>query len=231
MGATISGASPLINPSFCMSFKQTVSSIVSLDSAVSLEEQTRGLDWVHWLLRSVRQSCEGVITEQVSTREALYANWRLFIKDKFIPVLGPALIKSWHSMASRDVEALLIQDQVWASLLLDAERSRSLEAGAVLLARTEGARYQGALGHFREALSAGEGEGHIGVVWPCIAQLFQLSAATMLAEYLRLEWETAARELSGVATPVGSVSFVKVVGAVLNPAQMEPQIMRRRKAG
>jgi hypothetical protein len=115
-------------------------------------------------------------------------------------------------------------------LLAEPERERSIEAGTVLLARTEGARYQGALGHYREAVGQGLADGHIGVVWPCLAQLFQLSAAAMLAEYLRMEWETAARDLPGVAQPVGSVAFAKVVELTLHPELAQPNIVRRGKA-
>ena len=210
--------------------KPTVKSIVSLDSAVTLEEQRQGLDWVHWLLQSVRQGCEGVIIARPTSKVKLNEAWRRFAKDKFIPRLGPALLEAQRSMAERDSDGLVAQDRAWADLLDAAERHRSILAGSLLLERTQGARYQGALGHYREAVEEGLGDGHIGIVWPCLAQMFQLSAATMLAEYLRMEWETAARDLYGAAQPVGSVAFAKIVEVVLHPELAEPKIIRRKKA-
>lgn len=207
-------------------------SIVSVDAGVSVAEQTRGLDWVHWLLRSVRQSCRGIVLPQAefnARADSVRAAWRSFVETRFVPTLGPALLEAYAAVASRDPAAMHQLDTVWAKALSDDEAERSMEAGDTLLRRTAGARYQGALGHYRETVDAGNAAGHIGAVWPCVAHLFQLPAATLLAEYLRLEWETMTREMPPLATPIGSVSIEQVVARVLHPGLVEPRVLGRKR--
>ena len=77
----------------------------------------------------------------------------------------------------------------------DAERERSAEAGELLLGSVRGARHAGVLHGLQESVSLRRMEGHIGVVWPVVASVFQLSASAMLAEYLRLEILCASKRL------------------------------------
>jgi urease accessory protein UreF len=206
-------------------------SIVSVDAGVSLDEQAHGLDWVHWLLRSVRQQCEGVVLERQETKTQMHGRWRAFVRERFERGLGSALIEAWNTAALRDAEGLVALEARWRQQLTDEESERSLLAGQLLLKRTQGARYQGALGHFRQHVDDGRADGHIGIVWPALAHLFQLSPAIMLSEYLRLEWETAVRDLNGIAQPFGQASMVKVAARVLAQVNASPPVLRRQQAG
>ena len=206
-------------------------SIVSVDAGVSLDEQAHGLDWVHWLLRSVRQQCEGVVLERQETKTQRHGRWRAFVRERFERGLGSALIEAWNTAALRDTEGLVALEARWRQQLTDEESERSLLAGQLLLKRTQGARYQGALGHFRQHVDDGRADGHIGIVWPALAHLFQLSPAIMLSEYLRLEWETAVRDLNGIAQPFGQASMVKVAARVLAQVNASPPVLRRQQAG
>lgn len=180
-------------------------------------------------MASVRQRCAGVLLARTSDKDSVHKLWRAFVTEK-MPALGTLLLDARHAMDARDVVALVRVSNEGAKLFTPEECQRSMEAGELLLKRTRAARYQGALGHLRESIERGECEPHIFVVWPCLASLFQLSAATMLAEYLRLEWETATRDLRGLPQPVGSVAFGKVVERMLNPALKAPVVLKR-KAG
>ena len=53
----------------------------------------------------------------------------------------------------------------------------------------------------------------------------------MLSEYLRLEWETAVRDLNGIAQPFGQASMVKVAARVLAQVNASPPVLRRQQAG
>lgn len=206
-------------------------SIVSVDAGVSLDEQGRGLDWVHWLLRSVRQQCEGVVLERQASKMQMHGRWGVFVRERFERGLGSALIEAWNTAALRDAEGLVALEARWRQQLTDEEGERSLLAGQLLLKRTQGARYQGALGHFRQHVDDGRADGHIGIVWPALAHLFQLSPAIMLSEYLRLEWETAVRDLHGIAQPFGQASMVKVAARVLAQVNASSPVLRRQQAG
>lgn len=203
--------------------------IVSMDSGLSVTDQSHGLDWVHWLLRSVRQQCDGLIWPRKDHKTMLQIDWRSFAKDRFIKHLSQRLLEAWRASEARDPLALLEVEQAWATSLSEAEQLRSVRAGTLLLKRTNGARYQGVLGHYRTAVQSGAASGHIGVAWPALAHLFQLTPATMLAEYLRLEWETATRELDGVMSPIGTGAFHHIVARSLSPVPLSPRVLRRRR--
>ncbi len=204
--------------------------IVSMDAAVSVAEQTRGLDWAHWLLRSVRQRCEGVLLQKGEGKAVMHQHWRLFVRERFLPLLAPSLIRAWQLADARDVHGVLQLEQGLASQLSSDEQARAILAGRVLLARTHGARYQGTLGHYRAAVEEGRADGHVLAVWPSVAQLFQLTPVAMLAEYLRLEWETATRDLPGVALPQGSYAIGKLAAAALSGLQAELRLVDRKEA-
>jgi len=203
--------------------------IVSMDAGLSVTDQSHGLDWVHWLLRSVRQQCDGLIWPRKEHKTLLQIDWRTFAKERFIKHLSPRLLDAWHAAESRDPLALIEIEHAWAAILNDEEQARSIRAGTLLLKRTNGARYQGVLGHYRTAVQSGAASGHIGIAWPALAHLFQLTPATMLAEYLRLEWETATRELDGVMSPIGSGAFQHIVGRSLSPVPHSPRLLLRRR--
>ena len=204
-------------------------SIVSMDERVPLDDLAQGLDWVRWMLRSVRHRCEGVVLERPNTSAEIRLLWRGFVQDRFVPVLGHVLTTAWHASSAGDMRRLLEQEAEWAWHLSDEELARSIAAGRLLLNSTRGARYQGTLGHLREAVDEGRAQGLIGVVWPAVAHLFQLTPAALLAEYLRLEWETATRDLYGVHEPQLTYSIPAVVSRVLHAgAAAEPRVLRRR---
>ncbi len=204
-------------------------SIVSMDAGVPVEDLAQGLDWVRWMLRSVRHRCHGVVLERPDEPAMVRMLWRGFVQERFAKGLGSVLVQAWETAASNRIEDLIAQEGEWAWHLTDDELERSIAAGRVLLSSTRGARYQGVLGHLREAVDEGRARGVIGVVWPAVAHLFQLTPAAMLAEYLRLEWETATRDIRGLPEPQLSWSIPAVVSRVLKRADAEePQVLRRR---
>ena len=209
--------------------RKVVGSIVSMDERVPLDDLAQGLDWVRWMLRSVRHRCEGVVLERPDSSAEISLLWRGFVQNRFVPGLGQVLMEAWEASSAGDVRRLVEQEAEWAWHLNDDELARSIAAGRLLLSSTRGARYQGALGHLREAVDGGRAKGLIGVVWPAVAHLFQLTPAALLAEYLRLEWETATRDLYGVNEPRLSYSIPAVVSRVLNAGKAdEPRVLRRR---
>ena len=204
-------------------------SIVSMDAGIPVEDLAQGLDWVRWMLRSVRHRCPGVVLEQPAEAAMIRMLWRGFVQERFIGGLGQVLVQAWQSAAAGNLPRLISHEGEWAWHLTDEELRRSIAAGRLLLNSTRGARYQGTLGHLREAVDAGQAQGRIGVVWPAVAHLFQLTPAALLAEYLRLEWETATRDFRGVHEPRLSFSIPAVVSRVLNAGPAgEPRVLRRR---
>jgi len=204
-------------------------SIVSMDAGVPVKDLAQGLDWVRWMLRSVRHRCPGVVLEQPEEAAMIRMLWRGFVQERFIGGLGQVLVQAWESAAAGNLARLISYEGEWAWHLTDEELRRSIAAGRLLLNSTRGARYQGTLGHLREAVDAGQAQGLIGVVWPAVAHLFQLTPAALLAEYLRLEWETATRDFRGVHEPRLSFSIPAVVSRVLNAGPAgEPRVLRRR---
>lgn len=150
-----------------------------------VEEWARGLDWVHWLLGSVRAR-----TEHLSMTGG---DWQGFAEGKFRHILGPALEQAWTAAHAGDLEALLAADAALSRQLDEEDTRRSTRAAAVLLKSTHKARYQGVLGHLRDHITAGRCEGHLATVWAAVGNFFQLSLANVIAEYLRLEWEIGTR--------------------------------------
>jgi hypothetical protein len=150
-----------------------------------IEEWARGLDWVHWLLGSVRAR-----TEHLSMNGG---TWQGFADGIFRETLAPALEQAWTAAHAGDLDGLLAADAALGTRFTAEESERSRHAGAILLKSTHKARYQGVLGHFRDHLTAGRGEGHLAIVWAAVGCLFHLSLANVIAEYLRLEWDIGTR--------------------------------------
>ncbi len=211
--------------------KSNRESVVSMDCSVTLAEQGRGLDWVHWLMRSLRHKCDGIVLERPETKTALVTDWKEFVNNRFMPLIAPVLVKTFRALAAKNMDEVRAQEGLLESKLKKAEADRSRQAGTILLARTRGARHQGVLGLYRESVKKGESAGHVAIAWPAVAHLFQLSIATMLAEYLRLEWETAAREMDNASAPTGMVSIPRVVEAVLSTFPEEPQVVKKKRVG
>lgn len=150
-----------------------------------VEEWARGLDWVHWLLGSVRAR-----TEQLSMNGG---GWQSFTEGLFRQKIAPALEQAWEAAHAGDLDALLAVDAALSTRFTADEGERSRHAGAVLLRSTRKARYQGVLGHFRDQVDAGHSQGHLAVVWAAVGCFFHLSLANVIAEYLRLEWDIGTR--------------------------------------
>jgi len=191
-------------------------SIVSIDDSASVEDLTLGLDWTQWLLRSVRQRCAGVILPEQPSLAALAKVWPAWLTGMFIPRLGPFLLRCADVANRQSHEELANHEQRWAAMLNADEAMRSARAGAQLLRSVKGARHAGALILLQEACAAGAIKGHIGLVWPAVASLFQLSPGVMLAEYLRLEFHCAGRRLAGLSEDAFRPAMVQTVQKLLS---------------
>jgi urease accessory protein UreF len=153
--------------------------------------------------------------------------WRRFAVELWPQGMGAGLMQMWQLAGQGDLLGMRSAEAEMAQGLPLAERERSLRAGKLLLRTTDGARYQGILGKVREAVKAGECEGHFFLVWPVVSVLFQLTPAAMLAEYVRMEWETATRGLPGIALPEGRLGVQRLVQAVLQPDR-KPRMVAQR---
>lgn len=179
----------------------------------AVEDWSRGLDWVHWLFSSIRQRQQGIYFQpsvpQASAKDSVYPPVRAARKllnegwDSFLEStlaggdLGRVLVRAWQAAQSRQMEALLALDAELSTLLAPEVVRSSIQAGERLLHGTRGARYQGLLGRYRQAQENGQTPGHFFLVWACVSHFFQLSLASMVAEYVRLEWDLAVRQLPG----------------------------------
>ena len=149
------------------------------DDQQVIEDWSRGLDWVKWLLGSVRARVEVLLVEDVS-------DWNAAAESVLREASGPALKSAWQSAHANDLAGLIAASSRLSSQLSPAACQRSLQAGAVLLKSTKHARYQGVLGRLREAVEQGKCESHIAIVWAAVGHFFQLSLTNVIAEYLRL---------------------------------------------
>ncbi|WP_395739169.1 urease accessory UreF family protein [Prosthecobacter sp.] len=179
-----------------------------------IEDWSRGLDWVKWMLGSVRARLETLVAGDVSA-------WNVFAEGVLREAIGPALKAAWRSAHTNDL-AGLIEAAARLSSQLPAEAcQRSLLAGAVLLKSTRHARYQGVLGRLREAVEQGRCDGHIAIVWAAVGHFFQLSLTNVIAEYLRLEWDIATRDEAVPAPYAGKYSIAGLTSQVMRDASAE----------
>jgi hypothetical protein len=183
--------------------------IVAYEGWVSADDLAHGSGWVRWLLRGVRARCDGVV---FASREGAADAWDEFAERSFLPVIAPRLARAWEAALARDLTALLAADTALEKELDAAGAERSRRAGALLLAATRGARYQGILGHYRIEHEAGRAPGHFATVWAAVGNLFQFSLAAVLAEYLHLEWELAMR---AQIPPGDGPAFTRLVSRAL----------------
>ncbi|TDU62536.1 UreF protein [Prosthecobacter fusiformis] len=193
----------------------------------ALEDWARGLDWVHWLFSSIRQRQAGICFHAVNlpqpslyprapiTRQALAARWENFTQE-LRGNLGRPLIQAWQAARELDLPRLRELDALLDATLKGPALAGSREAGARLLQGTRGARYQGLLGRYRAVQEEGGTPGHFFIVWAAAGHFFQLSLASVIAEYIRLEWDLAVRHLPSPAHPLSAQSIAGLTSQLMH---------------
>lgn len=168
----------------------------------ALRDWARGLDWVEWLFSSIRQRMTHLHFQPPASSELLCFQiaWESFAQESLPTKLAPQLMKAWQAAEAMQLESLISADTAFGMSLSDSEKTQSLDAGHLLLKATRGARYQGILKQYRTAIEEGRAPGHFLSVWAAVGHFFQLSLTNLMAEYLRLEWHTATRDLPGSPT-------------------------------
>ena len=163
----------------------------------ALEDWARGLDWVQWLLSGVRQRMAHLyfVPDRTRTILVLRAGWGKFGSGLLEQTLAGHFHACWQAAQKSDLTALMEAEEAFSQALTAEQRAASVEAGRLLLKATNRARYQGLLGHLRTACDSGATPGHFLTLWAVVAQFFQLSATSAMAEYLRLEWGIGTRHL------------------------------------
>ncbi|WP_395744151.1 urease accessory UreF family protein [Prosthecobacter sp.] len=184
------------------------------DDAQIIEDWSRGLDWVKWLLGSVRARTEALLVEDT-------AEWNEFAEGLLRQAIGPALKSAWQSARANDLPGLIAAAARLSAQFSPAIRQRSLQAGAVLLKSTKHARYQGVLGRLREAVGEGKCDGHIAIVWAAVGHFFQLSLTNVIAEYVRLEWDIATRDAPEPAPYAGKFSIAGLTSQIMHESAAE----------
>jgi urease accessory protein UreF len=184
------------------------------DDAQIIEDWSRGLDWVKWMLGSVRARMDVLLVERAFA-------WNDFAEGLLREALGPALKSAWRCAHANDLEGLITAAATLSSRLPLAACQRSLRAGEVLLKSTRHARYQGVLGRLREAVEQGRCDGHIAIVWAVVGHFFQLSLTNVIAEYIRLEWDIAARDAVTQSPPAGKFGIAGLTSQIMHDASAE----------
>jgi hypothetical protein len=204
-------------------FRHQAGPVIALEPGVTLAELEQGLDWARWLLQSVRQRCEPLCFLPVNRKAgAVHEEWRCFVSERFEPVLAPLLQRA---LATGCQMSTLVELARELSAVLDRRESAvSQQAGLTLLQATQGAKYQGCLGHYREQVAQGQATAHFLVVWALVARLFQLSPVHACAEALRLEWELGVRDLDVLPEPEGQHSIAQAVMRVARAQVSEPHM-------
>lgn len=178
-----------------------------------IEDWARGLEWVKWLLGSVRARSSQLMV--AGKPRPVQLAWMDFADGVLPDTLGPALKEAWECAQAGNLDGLLAVDAALSRALPPELSRRSLQAGAVLLKSTQHARYQAVLGRFREAVTQGRAEGHIAVVWAAVGHFFQLSLTNVIAEYLHLEWDIATRDSLWMAKPKDRLGITALTGMVM----------------
>jgi hypothetical protein len=207
---------------------KTVPTIVPIDGKAALDDMELGLDWAHWLLRSVRQRCGGILLQVHEEAAEFEQEWHALVTKRFHTGLGAALVKSWEAAEARSFEALASAEEGWVRLLTGSATARSETAGHLLLSATRGAHHAGVLQTVQEAVQEGRLTGHIGLVWPVVASVFQLPASTMLLEYLRLEFQCGSRQLVEVTPFQQDARLTDAVRWVLRLFRHPPRVVSAR---
>ncbi|CAN5816905.1 hypothetical protein BH11VER1_BH11VER1_33160 [soil metagenome] len=194
---------------------------LSLHQDADREMAEENREWVRWIFQSIRVRCLGMAFHSEATeRSALIEDWMKFIEQSWLPILAPALLQGWQEAVKGDQAALLRLNVALSQQLSDDARTRSLEAGAILMKQTSGARYQGVLGRFRQIHLEEAAEVHAVMVWSCIAVLFQLPLPDVLNEYLREEWLAGSQSCHHRDEPHGQLSFGALTHRVMREGGM-----------
>jgi hypothetical protein len=193
-------------------------------AAQALEDWSRGLDWVQWLLSGVRRRRDHLHFQPTGagSRVKTKADWEVFASQRLHGVLMPHLMRAWQAVRQNDPDALLLADQTFSGRLARFEAEASGEAGRLLFKATRQARYQGILGHYRQACESGQSPGHFLTVWAAVAHFFQLSLTNVVSEYLRLEWSLATRPRVDAALPE---DFARLIADLLKPQVAEIRVV------
>jgi len=201
-----------------------VTVLVDADETVAdaLDDWSRGLEWVCWLFSSVRQRMEHL---HFAPPGPLPPAWAAFAQGHVRSHLGPHLIAAAQAVLSGDLERLKALDHQLSGRLDPAQAARSREAGGILLRNTRGARYQGILGRYRSAQEAGQTPGHFLTVWAGVGNFFQLSLANVIAEYLRLEWDMAARHLPEKDAALSHDSIASLTRQILHGQKLALRVV------
>jgi hypothetical protein len=199
--------------------------VVALEAGLSLEELDEGLDWVRWLLQSVRQRCEGICFCPTETKaQGVHSEWATFVHERFEPLFAPMLRRAISLAAEGDVSKLVSLASAWSQNYTRCEATASLAAGRTLLHVTRGAKYQGALGRYRTLVEEGSALSECFIVWVLVGQMFQLTPITIMAEALRLEWDLGVRDLDILPEPHGEASISRTVMRLARTHRDEPWV-------
>lgn len=182
-----------------------------------IEDWARGLDWVKWLLGSVRARTSMLMVAG-QPRPVQFA-WEDFADGLLPEAVGPALKVAWECAQAGDLQGLIAVDERLSATLTPELALHSAQAGAVLLKSTRHARYQAVLGKYREAVAQGQCSGHIAVVWAAVGHFFQLSLTNVIAEYLHLEWDIATRDMQWMAKPKDHLGIIALTSMVMRGAE------------
>lgn len=194
----------------------------------ALEDWSRGLDWVQWLFSSIRQRHSGLYFHAAGlpntglyprtalSHQALAARWENFIQSDLRGPLGSTLLQAWQAVQEQNLSRLAELDATLDESLPPALRASSREAGERLLQGTRGARYQGLLGRYRTLKEEGKTSGHFFLVWAAVAHFFQLSLTNVIAEYIRLEWDLAARQVNPSAAPLPLEKITRLTSQLMH---------------
>jgi hypothetical protein len=196
-------------------FNIGMSNVVPMDAKESMDELALGLDWAQWLLRSVRQRCAGILLPEQTDRKTAMREWEHLACVRFQLGLGRCLADAMSAAADRNVAALARFEVAWGKLLTAEEAERSAEAGHWLLGCMKGAHHVGILHRVQELVQQKGLNGHIGVVWPVVACVFQIPTAAMLCEYLRLEYQCSVRCLPDAMHDASRSNLFRAVKSVL----------------
>ena len=86
-----------------------------------IEDWSRGLDWVKWLLGSVRARVEVLLVEDVS-------EWNEVAENLLRETVGPALKSAWQSAHANDLAGLMAAAAKLSAQLPPEAKQRSLQA-------------------------------------------------------------------------------------------------------
>jgi hypothetical protein len=190
----------------------------------AMEDWSRGLDWVQWLLSGIRRRREHLhfLPKGGGPMRQFRADWDVFVSQRLPEVLTPHLMRAWQAVLHNDLNALQHADHAFSGRLEGSEAEASKEAGRLLFKATRQARYQGVLGHYRRACESGQSPGHFLTAWAAVAHFFQLSLTNLVSEYLRLEWSLATRAQVDAALPV---DLARLVADLLKPQLAEIRVV------